>query len=173
MTGSRENDLEHLHWLVRARGENNRVALILLELFEKYPEKIREEPYALVALQLVGVVFSLWRAAFLSNTVGNVEDKVGDAERFLRKILTDNAIGFAQDVQWREWSASYYMTNARLQLERIKDAWDKFHTMDDLYAADVGDTAKGRWDRLHRMSEHAALRLSYQLKKATSDQNSN
>lgn len=42
-----------------------------------------------------------------------------DAEQYLGKIILDNAIGYLQDRNAREWTWHYYLNNARYRLEKI------------------------------------------------------
>jgi hypothetical protein len=87
-------------------------------VFERWRRHLRIPESAVQ--DLVAVSFSLWRAVFLADRSGKTVAKLGGAEAFLAKTLTDNAIAFAQDRTAREWSFSYYVDNAFYRLEAIE-----------------------------------------------------
>lgn len=163
--------IRHLKWLIASRGKNNVTSLKLLSLFEKYRSLIRKSPHAWYAQKLVAIAFSLWRAAFLSETEGKVAMKAIDAERFLRKMLTDNAIGFAQDMELREWSVNYYIWDAQFRLDEL--SWRlKDKKLRDLSPPKGKRHAKGRWDLAHAAFDIAVDHFERRLKAAKSKQNS-
>ena len=69
---------------------------------------------------LIGIAFSLWRAAFLINANRTSDSIVEKADFFLHKLLADNTIGYSQDVAACEWMSGFYLNNARLRLIQIK-----------------------------------------------------
>ncbi|MBV9990153.1 MAG: hypothetical protein JOZ72_02585 [Alphaproteobacteria bacterium] len=156
--------VRHLRWLIERRGENNVVGLKLLTLFENYGELINKRPHAVRAQMLVGVAFSLWRAAFLSETQGNIEGKVKDAENFLRKMLADNTIGFSHDMELREWSASYYIQNARNSLSDLGRSWsdDRLRSVQPKGRK----SSKSWWQAAHEAFVIAVTRLESELEEA-------
>jgi hypothetical protein len=154
--------LAHLKWLIKSRNQNNLTAHKLLSLFEDHPAQIRSKPCSEASQILVAVSFSLWRAAFLSETTDIVHDRVDDAEDFLRKMLSDNTIGFSQDIQWREWAVNFYLASARFHLrafeKRIKAG------LGDLTVPATGfDASKSRWGQLHAAFEMAVNALEDEL----------
>lgn len=162
MPDNKEPNLRHLAWLIDSRGKNNATSLKLLSLFESYPSKIYREPHSPRAQNLVAVAFSLWRAAFLTDTEGKIEQKAGHAENFLRKMLTDNAISFAQDIQWREWSVNYYISDARARLVQMSDTWPALKKGG--FKVPKGQrTSKGRWTLLHKAFKSAVNHLEKDL----------
>jgi hypothetical protein len=118
---------DHLKWLVESRARNQRVSLDLFDLIKTHPEKLLNSDSDLKydAQNLVAISFSLWRAAFLADRTGHMEERLKDAERFLGKMLTDNAITYAQDRDAREWTFNYYMANARYRLEELGEDWSE------------------------------------------------
>lgn len=114
---------EHLKWLVESRSANQHAALKLFSLFETYPERINGKMFSTTAQIMVAACFSLWRAAFLADKTGKRQAVVGDAKAFLGKMLTDNAITYAQDRSAREWTFNYYMNNAKAYLLRLPSDW--------------------------------------------------
>jgi hypothetical protein len=115
--------LKHLEWLIESRGKNNATAFRLLSLFEQYPEELYNVPHSVTAQDLVAIAFVLWRAAFLTETEGTAELKAGHAEKFLRKMLADNAITFTTDLSAHEWAVNYYIGDARSRLLQLADKW--------------------------------------------------
>jgi hypothetical protein len=158
-----EPSIAHLKWLIESRGQNNKTALKLLDLFEEYPKQLRQHELSDQAQELVGVTFSLWRAAFLADRKGWPERKVSHAEKFLRKILVDNQIGFPQDRLWREWTFNYYMDDALLRLEQFQEGHGDLEFR-ELYPKKGKRTSKNRWDMLHKAFAIAVDRLEGHLK---------
>jgi hypothetical protein len=162
--------IEHLEWLIPARGKNNATALKLLSLFKREP--IKKIPNSVRARQLVAIAFSLWRAAFLADRKGKIkglpERKLADAEQFLRKILVDNQIGFAQDRQWREWSFQYYLDDAYSRLANLEDDWDGLD-LGSLHPTKGQRTPRYSWDLLHDAFAKAVARLEDDLNASGSD----
>src|SRR4051812_45858666 len=78
-------DLVRLEWLVESRSTNQRLSLDLYKLLRNHGKSIRDDnDFINTAQGLVAVVFSLWRAVFLSEVT--TEDRSGmidHAEVFL------------------------------------------------------------------------------------------
>jgi hypothetical protein len=145
----------HLKWVIEGRARNQRAALKLYELIKEGPRS----QDAGKAQELTAVAFSLWRAVFLADRTGQFEAKLKDAEEFLAKMITDNAIGFAQDRSTREWTFNYYITNARL--------WLKAYGCDEkVLRPPKGErTPRKRWDCLQLVFEQEVDRLGRLRKK--------
>lgn len=105
--------LDHLQWLVKSRNENQQCALQLYELLTSRSKEVTEGKYQNFAQDLVGISFSLWRAAFLADKTGKGGLPLTAAKSFLRTVIVDNAINYAHDKQEREWTFNYYMSNVR------------------------------------------------------------
>ncbi len=111
---------EHLKWLVRSRSANQKATLALYLAIETNQASIeRNIAYAELAQELAAVVFSLWRAVFLSDLTEDVENQMIDVRRFLAALISHNAIAYQQDRNSREWTFQYYLTNARERLLAI------------------------------------------------------
>jgi hypothetical protein len=67
------------------------------------PRKLDHDARYLLDL-LIGAAFSLWRAVFLAETVRDVVEIHRSQETFLQKVITDNAINFADDRDNRAWT---------------------------------------------------------------------
>jgi hypothetical protein len=132
-------------------------------LFEKYPTQINDASHSKYAQKLVAIAFSLWRAAFLSDARGQIDSKVQHAEGFLRKLLTDNMISFAQDREWREWSVNYYIDDARYRLVELGRWWDD-KELSNLEPPKDRRNAKRRWDLAHQAFKKAVANFTADLK---------
>jgi hypothetical protein len=153
MTPMKKDDLspEHRDWLVESRADNQRTALGLFKLLEKYPNKIKSRGFTKTAQTLIAVCFSLWRAAFLADKTGKREAVFDDAKTFLGKLIVDNAINYSQDRNAREWTFNYYANNAQDGLHTLAERWtpvDKALTAET--KAPKGTTFyQHRWNRHH------------------------
>ncbi len=65
---------------------------------------------------LVGVAFSLWRAAFLLRPDRQLRSVSTAADHFLHTLCRDNSINYAQDRDNCHWTVGYYLNNAYLRL---------------------------------------------------------
>jgi hypothetical protein len=121
---------------------------------------------------LVAIAFSLWRAAFLADRKGRIkglsERKLADAEQFLRKILVDNQIGFAQDRLWCEWSFHYYLDDAHSRLADLEDDWDGLE-LGNLRPTRGQRTPRYSWDLLQDAFAKAVSRLADDLEKPNTE----
>ena len=93
---SAKPDLEHLAWAIDQRAEIQRTLLALYEFVRhRRPPRRTEENYVLG--YLIRAAFSLWRAVFLAETFRDDTEIYTSQEKFLEKVITDNAIGFSDD----------------------------------------------------------------------------
>lgn len=129
MKKEENKNLNHLRWLIKSRNKNQQCALALFELFKKYPTQWKKKEYSFAAQALVGVVFSLWRAAFLADKSGNLEKVIEHTNSFLEKVILDNAIAYTQDRNAREWTFNYYVGNARFILSELAQKWPELVPM--------------------------------------------
>ena len=115
---------DNFDWLIQARMKNQKVLLRLYRLMEnpsavlKADSKTVDAPIGLLA----GAAFSLWRAAFLSNTKRSREAVHNAARDVLKTILEDNAITYPGDKRMQEWMGGYYLNGARF---RLVQTWEK------------------------------------------------
>lgn len=114
-----ESRLRRLAWAVRSRAKTQKTTLKLYLLMNKGLsfEKVSEHSVHL----LVGVSFSLWRAAFLADRLGTQEARRKDATEFLRIMLEDNAITFLVDKNKKDWTFNYYIEDALYRLRDISE----------------------------------------------------
>jgi hypothetical protein len=112
-------DLAQIKWAVESRTRNQKSIIRLLELFDKYEGPWKSKKYSRVAQDLASVAFSLWRAAFLADKSTKRSDVFAKAHAFLTRVVEENAIGFPQDKQWRDWTFNYYSRAAQCSLEHL------------------------------------------------------
>jgi hypothetical protein len=144
---------EHLEWMIEGRAKNQSTALKLYELFQHDAKTLKG--YSFRLQELAGVAFSLWRAVFLADREGTVAEKNSDAKLFLGKMLTDNAITFAQDRASREWTFNYYLDNALLRLDDLGES--------NLKPPKGSRSGKNRWDYLHRAFARQVKKIAAEI----------
>jgi len=156
----------HVEWLIASRASNQRAALDLYVLLEANAERLRKhKELATKAQLLVAVSFSLWRAAFLADKSGLRKEVLADTMSFLGKMLTDNAITYAQDRASREWTFNYYMNAAKDCLLKLATGWPEIQeVLSSERKATKGTTVSSRrWDRHQVALEHAISAFSAEL----------
>jgi hypothetical protein len=146
-----QNKLGHLEWAIHSRHSNQRCALRLLALFEKYETTWKTQKPSRAAQDLMAVAFSLWRAAFLADKSGSRQMVFAHGKDFLERLIEDNAISYIQDKTAREWTFNYYTRNARSSLQVLRQYWP------DEVPAYVGAkrTATERWDYCQQLLDQA------------------
>jgi hypothetical protein len=112
-------DPEHLKWLVESRKKNQEVSARLYDLLTRKCWKKGRLGYE--AKTLVGIGFSLWRAAFLADKSGELKETNDHATYFLGEMLETNAIAFTQDRKARGFTFNYYLANVRFRLAEYKN----------------------------------------------------
>jgi len=120
---SDRDELEQLTWAIEQRAEIQRTLLALYDILSRYPpQHYFVEHHALD--NLVGAAFSLWRAVFLSDTFRGYSEVHQSLQQFVRKVITDNAINFTDDVRHRHWTVGYYLDNAESRLQLTSNYLD-------------------------------------------------
>ncbi len=106
---------------IKARGD---IQMLHADLYGLYEEKhaIIRAKFSSIFSIVCAAAFSLWRAAFLTHTTGADIPGLDDCAQFIGKVARDNAIGFAQDRESREWTAGYYLNNAVVRLAALRNA---------------------------------------------------
>jgi hypothetical protein len=150
MTETKPN-LPQIKWAVESRTRNQESIIRLLELFDKYDSRWNSKKYSRVAQDLASVAFSLWRAAFLADKSSKRSDVFAKAKAFLTRVVEDNAIGFPQDKQLRDWTFNYYSRAAQYSLQHLARSWK------DVAPAFVSQvrTPAERWDYCQDRFEEA------------------
>jgi hypothetical protein len=98
----------------------------LMRLLTEHADQIKLRKYDLFGQALVGVTYSLWRAAFLADKSGMREQSFQSAIRFLGTVIADNAINYTQDKQEREWTFNYYTNNVRYTMIKLAKDYPDF-----------------------------------------------
>ena len=129
---------DNFTWLVKARTLNQEV-LLRLYRFAKTSREQRNPISRSVFPLLVGAGFSLWRAAFLGDATRESPKITEHATKLLERLIRDNAVGYQQDRDMREWMGGYYTNNA---IWRLLMAWTYIEKQED-----------------HQPMPHALLRL--------------
>jgi hypothetical protein len=116
---SKKFTVEHGEWLLNARAENQKLLLCLFEFGRKKKNReiLKNDPErrALFGL-LLGVAYSLWRAAFLSNTERTWQRTFEGADKLMLNLLEDNAVPYSKERATEEWMGGYYLNNAAFRL---------------------------------------------------------
>lgn len=171
-----------LEWQIHRRGLIQRLLFDLLAFLKEHKEFPLEGDNAWYPMtRMVNAAFSLWRSAFLTDVKRERQRIYEHTIEFIEKVLTSNAITFADDHRLCELSIGYYNSNARYRLERmyrynedllqipslqrihaLKDAqvealpqhemWDDFY----LALVDCFDEFKKHWQQHMRPHRNAA-----------------
>jgi len=152
-------DPEHIEWLVENRAKNQKTAAKLFKLLDEHSDEIRKRNLVWAATALVGVAFSLWRAAFLADKRGTKREiTLNAAKDFLGGMLRDNVIAFSQDRRNREWTFNYYIQNALDRLNQLDVKWPGI-----LRGKPDSWTTEERWEYHQLVFDRAVNRLARDL----------
>jgi hypothetical protein len=119
-------DPEHLEWAIDRRAEIQHTLLALWEFIVRNSPDHEEWVDDYLFDDLVAAGFSLWRAVFLADLSADLKIVHKHQEEFLARLLTTNAIGFADDYKNRGWTVSYYLENAKRRLETAHSIANKY-----------------------------------------------
>jgi hypothetical protein len=107
-------------WQIDRRYRIQRI-MFALHTFLTTEESLHSEQndawYPMV--RMVGIAFSLWRAAFLTHTTGAKKAVYKNMVDYLDKVIKHNSIAFTDDYNMSDQAAPYYTGNARYRLERM------------------------------------------------------
>ena len=157
MSAGDQNDLE---WLVDRRSK---IQQLLLDIYS-----LDSKPSRSMAFQLlVGVGFSLWRAAFLAEGE-HASTKIQEHSRnFLKTLIIDNAINYAQDRSNFAWTFGYYVNSAYFRLSFFDEKIGLTPTHADKVAAflnaqatsfDLSPEPHAAWDHAYEATKDALQR---------------
>ncbi len=120
MSNGNKSSSEQLSWLVDRRAKIQADLLAILRFIENNRTYLDANLPALSAtLIIIGAAFSLWRDVFLGDASLSTDAVARSAEKFLQTLIADNAIGYPQDRQMRDWSFGYYVNNAALRVGEL------------------------------------------------------
>jgi hypothetical protein len=161
MTTEKTPNLQQIKWAIESRTRNQMSIVRLLELFDKYEPRWKSKKYSRAAQDLASAAFSLWRAAFLADKSSKRSDVFTKGHAFLTRVVEENAIGFPQDKQWRDWTFNYYSRNAQYSLQHLARTWD------DVAPAFVNQTRSPseRWDYCQDLLDKAIKEFGSTLAK--------
>jgi hypothetical protein len=164
MTDQPKGDPEHLAWAIDQRAEVQRTLLGLYEFVSRNPvEGIPTVPDQYILNHLIGAAFSLWRAVFLADTFRDHVTIHRDQKAFLEKVISDNAITFADDKNNRHWTVDYYLENAKFRIAQastMSDHYNKTKTHADVMQfLRIKGTMGVELTRYEWESAHYALRV--------------
>jgi hypothetical protein len=144
----------HLKWLVENRSANQRATLELFMTLTQNESVIGSNVvYAQLSLELAGIAFSLWRAVFLSDLTGETEEQIVDVTAFLGTLISNNSIGYPQDRSAREWTFTYYLSDARFRLQSLASRPPAIIDLSDV--EQEAGSAKEDWEIAQRALEKA------------------
>jgi hypothetical protein len=134
----------HFKWLIAGRAANQKSTVALYEIIDSYRDIVLPDVELMKAAQdLLGIAFSLWRAVFLSDTTGDYEDQIADAEKFLVSLIADNTVLYVTDKNARNWSFRYYLDNAVYRLREL--AASRLALVDGADLARMAESEKDEW----------------------------
>lgn len=115
---------EKLDWIVSSRYKAHLLGAELYKLLYSETERVQIAGNPLArraAADLTGIVYSLWRAAFLADDPhdASVERNLDNAFKFLHQIVHNNAITYSDERTSRIWTFGFYLNNARYRLEKL------------------------------------------------------
>lgn len=144
----------HLKWLVDNRSANQRATLDLFVTLTQNESVINSNlVYAQLSQELAGVAFSLWRAVFLSDLTGEIQEQMVDVSAFLGTLISNNSIGYPQDRSAREWTFTYYLSDARFRLQSLASRPPAIIDVSDI--EQEAGSAKEDWEIAQRALEKA------------------
>jgi hypothetical protein len=128
-SAQQDNPSRYLQWAVDARSRNQRILLRLLELGRRRDSRLETDKDAREAyFFLSGSAFSLWRAAFLTDSTRTTRTILDDGRKLLERVVQDNVVAYPQDRDTREWMSGYYLNNASLRLQWVVKRLDVAQT---------------------------------------------
>lgn len=115
---------KEMKWQIAARPRIQELLFDLYRFLDRYAEFPNEtdDQCWTNMVWMVEAAFSLWRSAFLTDTVRDRKTIYKDKKDFIQKVLEMNAITFADDHRLRGLTVGYYNANARYRLERLHDS---------------------------------------------------
>jgi hypothetical protein len=109
-----------IEWQIDRRARIQRLLFDLLSFLKEHSEFPQEGDNAWYPMtRMVNAAFSLWRSAFLTDVKRERRRIYEHTIEFIEKVLTSNAITFADDHRLCELSVGYYNSNARYRIERM------------------------------------------------------
>lgn len=109
-----------LEWQIDRRARIQNLLFDFYSFLERYSEFPNEDFDCRLRMGwMVDAAFSLWRSAFLTDTARDPRTVYEHTKEFLKKVLEQNAITFADDHRLRGLVVGYYNANAKYRIERL------------------------------------------------------
>lgn len=113
-------DPDRIGWAIGARERSQRLLLALYRCGETRRDDLPDTREGRAFLTLVGIAFSLWRAAFLADApTRDFRQALGDAQTLLGAVLSTNTVAFGTEHHLQGWTGGFYLNNAKLRLEAV------------------------------------------------------
>jgi hypothetical protein len=121
MTVSDQNDSEeeikHLRWAISERANVQTTLLALYQMLRQRPANQFPSWWEeTLNDHFLGAGFALWRAVFLADSPRDLVSSVAAQERFLKQLLSTNAITFGDDRKNSAWTVTFYLEDAKLRI---------------------------------------------------------
>ena len=113
---------EDLDGSIERRHKSQLLLLRVYRFLDRTPTFTKDES---VPHDMVGVGFSLWRAAFLVHAERADNNIRSSAKETLRKLLEQNSFSFGDELQNCHWMVGYYLNDAQWRVTRILDKLSK------------------------------------------------
>ena len=114
-------DIGFLERLTHWRNDAQLLLFTLLRLGQG--GKIVQPAHSAIFQLPVGTAFSLWRAVFLADQPFRQESALEGAICFLGKVVSDNAIAYAQEKDTRRWTAGLYVGNIQYRMYHLREMY--------------------------------------------------
>ena len=159
-------DVDHLKWAINRRADIQHTLLALYDYVNRTPPD-RDWVKNHLLDHLIAASFSLWRAAFLSESDREMADIHKSQKAFLASVVSTNAITFQDDYKNRAWTVSYYLEAAKYRLgtaHHIADHHMKHKSLDKvlplirLRGTDDMALTRYEWE-----CTHSALRIIFKV----------
>jgi hypothetical protein len=109
-------------WLIAQRNDVQRLLLDLYRFVAEHEaDLVNNRAARSTFLLIVGSAYSLWQAVFLAKRHRSTAEIVRHAAVFLEAVVRDNTVANSADRELLEWSAGYYLNNARYRLVRLRE----------------------------------------------------
>jgi hypothetical protein len=160
-------DTAHLTWVIDQRAKIQHTLLALYTYLNETGAQDSHAPEAVALNDLIAAAFSLWRAIFLTELERTDKNHHQAQVRFLKKVITTNAIAFQDDLNSSTWSLGFYMENAmhrvlaaHVNVQQVrKDAFfDKAIQNMVAYGDNTVKRTRHEWTGIHK-----ALRETFRL----------
>jgi hypothetical protein len=126
-------DLQFLEKLTYWRNDAQVIQFKLLKLVTEKQEELRSnETHNLIFQLMLGIAFSLWRAVFLGGEPLEPVAALADAKVFVKNVVSDNAIGYAQEQLSKRWVSGFYASHIQYRMFHLNDQYAETLKVEEL-----------------------------------------